>query len=111
MPQFTHELSGSLVITVCHVPMYRPPSPPWIRGIGNLSTSTASPRLIFSLHGPLFTTVGAISFSLRFKYDDMISLGLDVGDICMAKAVRANKPCPGCLLGPSGAPSARKPSG
>src|SRR6185503_8823052 len=56
-----------LVMTVCHVPIYRPPSPPWIRGMGNLSTSTASPRSMFSLHGPLFTRVGAMSFSLRFK--------------------------------------------
>ncbi len=42
------------------VPINRPPSSSWTFGTGNLSTSTASPDIVFSNTGPVFTMRGGI---------------------------------------------------
>ena len=70
MPQFCQPVSGSSLITTSHVPTYLPPSPSWIRGIGNSYRLTSSPSMMFSLHGAshFFTNLGGIFSTTRVSY-------------------------------------------
>src|SRR3972149_5519117 len=81
--------SISFVTTICHVPIYLPPSPSWIIGVGNLNRFTSFPISMFSLHGPLFTIIGFIIFFFLFIYSSIISDAFDRGSIPMDIATLA----------------------